>query len=350
MTGLVREVDVSEPAWAQFVDSQPTANAFHTPAWTRLLSDCYGYRASALAMADSHGQIVAGLPLLRVRRPLLAEQAISLPFTDSCPPLLGTGETASQLARLLVDWRMHTRPSGVRLLVRSGLPPVAGWVQRQVAVIHTLKLSSDVDKVFRSFKRTQVQQCIIKAERDGVTVRRGESFQDLMVFYKLHTLTRRRLGAPVQPLRFFRLIWERLLAQGTGFVLLAFHGNTPVAGAVFLTGNGTLIYKFSASDQRFWRLRPNNLVLWTAIRWACINGFALLDFGRTDLDNTGLREFKNGWGTTEHALMYSALGPDRGTAPSALTREVRQLLGSTIQRSPPWVCRLAGELLYRYAT
>jgi hypothetical protein len=47
--------------------------------------------------------------------------------------------------------------------------------------------------------------------------------------------------------------------------------------------NGSLIYKYSASDPAYWRLRPNNLLLWRAIQWACENGYHTFDMGRTDL-------------------------------------------------------------------
>src|SRR5436309_15395992 len=87
VSGALREVDVDDARWAQFVNSQPTATPFHYPHWARLVADCYGYRSSALLLDDGQGQIVAGLPLVRVRRPLLGERGVSLPFTDNCPPL-----------------------------------------------------------------------------------------------------------------------------------------------------------------------------------------------------------------------------------------------------------------------
>ena len=103
-------------------------------------------------------------------------------------------------------------------------------------------------------------------------------------------------------------LWSRLIKSGLGFVVLAYKDSTPIAGALFLAWNGTLIYKYSASDPLYWRYRPNNLVLWTAIRWGCEHGYHLMDFGKTDLANQGLRDFKSGWGATETPLIYSYIG------------------------------------------
>ena len=119
-----------------------------------------------------------------------------------------------------------------------------------------------------------------------------------------------------------------------------------MAAAVFFQWNGTVVYKFGASDPEFLRLRPNNLILWTAIRRACQEGAHEFDFGRTALENEGLRRFKSGWAATEIPLTYGVLA-DRAPAPT--TDRARRALRPILQRSPAWAVRLAGEALYRYA-
>src|SRR5206468_2476638 len=213
--------------------------------------------------------------------------------------------------------------------------------------VRVLRLASDPADVFRRFHRSQVQQRIVKAEREGVTVRRGRSKEDLtQTFYELHLNTRRRLGVPIQPRRYFELLWERILAPGRGFVLLAYWNGIPIAGAVFLAWHATITYKYSASRQEFWKLRPNNLVIWGAIRWGCENGFHTFDFGRTEPGNEGLRSFKRGWGTAEAMLSYATLC---GREPTNARSRAAQMLRRPIQNMPPWFCRLVGELAYRHA-
>ena len=72
----------------------------------------------------------------------------------------------------------------------------------------------------------------------------------------------------------------------------------------------------------------------------------MLDFGRSDLHSTGLRQFKSSWGANEVPLVYSRLGAARGAAGDD---RLGSALGFVIRRSPRLVCRFAGELLYRYA-
>ena len=82
-----------------------------------------------------------------------------------------------------------------------------------------------------------------------------------------------------------------------------------------------------------------------AIRWACEAGFQSFDFGRTEIENEGLRAFKSGWGAHEIELPYTYFSEDEPKPESALRD---RLMGATIRRSPTFVGRLVGEALYRH--
>ncbi len=333
--------DLTDPRWLAFVQSQPEATIFHHPAWANLLAESYGYRPFALIQTDVDGSIEAGLPMMEVRSSITGRRFVSLPFTDYCQPLARNAEGLAWLTANLSGWQQSTRAR--RIEIRGEVLRMAGAYLSPVGVRHLLTLETDSDQVFRRFKRTQVQQPIQKAQRDGVQARISRSPDDLAIFYRLHWQTRQRVGTPVQPKRFMARLWTSLIESGLGFVVLAHNDSQPIAGAVFLTWNRTLIYKYSASDPAHWKLRPNNLVLWTAIQWGCEHGYHLFDFGKTDLDNQGLRDFKSGWGATEVPLIYSYIGDVPLNHTAGLTKRA---LSKLIQHSPPIVCQTIGELLY----
>jgi CelD/BcsL family acetyltransferase involved in cellulose biosynthesis len=327
--------------WQRFAECHPDATVFHHPAWSRALAAAYGFKATVLMQRDADGTVTAGLPLLEVRRSLRGRRFIALPFTDYCPPL-ATGPTSlAQLTTGLLGFRQRTRAR--QLTVHGALPPDPGIRVVTRAVRHVLPLECSPEQFLERLKSTPLPRAIRKAQREGVETRVSRSREDIEIFYRLHLQTRRRLGVPVQPKRFLELVWSHLIDQGLGFVVLATKERQPIAGALYLAWNGTLIYKFGASDPRYWELRPNNLVMWTAIAWGCEHGYRQLDFGRSDLDNPGLRDFKRRWGAAELPLRYSYLAaqPPRsrsGLATGFMTR--------MIQASPPIVCRALGELLY----
>jgi CelD/BcsL family acetyltransferase involved in cellulose biosynthesis len=341
----LRRIGLDDEAWAQLVASDRCALAFHHPAWARMLGECYGFRAFALALANDEGRLIAGVPLLETGGRLRGRKWISLPFTDICPPLVvGDGDLQARLeaeidaARLeagIDSVELRATPAGDRALIRpSGLR-------------HTIQLEPDPDSVFLRLKR-DVRRAIRFAAKGGVVVTRSEREEDLtQTFYGLHTETRRRLGVPVQPRRYFSLLWRRVVKQGLGFVLVARVKDRPVAASVYLPWNRTLIAKYSASDAAAWSLRPNNAVLWHAISCACEEGYSTLDLGRTDAGDEGLREFKRRWDAEEVPLVYGMLGRARASGSGA--ERLARLARPFIQRSPLFVCRGLGKAFYRYA-
>lgn len=344
MTHDVEVLNAADPRWAAFLDARPEATVFHHPNWSRVLAESYGYRPALLAWTSARGVIEAGLPIIEVVRPLRGRRWIALPFTDYCPPLLGDPartDISEQLAALARSSRLDA------LEVHAELPVRPGIFNYTEAVRHVLPLCPDPAQLYRRLGKGH-QRNIRKAEQAGLSVSIGMSEREIEEFYALHLRTRRRLGVPIQPRRFFDLLARHILTQDLGFVATARLGEVPIASAIFLGFNGTLIYKYGASDDRYWEYRPNNVLFWSLIRWACVRGYETFDWGRSDLADEGLRRFKSGWGAEEVPLVYTTIAsarPARGRRPGRL----RGLMSAVIRHSPPLVCRTAGECLYRFA-
>lgn len=333
----------TDPAWSSFVESCPGASIFHHPAWLRLLQDQYGYELCAICVRDRQGDVAAGLPLAKIRSLLTGSRLVALPFSDVCGPLIradGAERRAAQLVQAVQD---EQRRAGTDLEIRDRLAlPGASIGDRFYQ--HILQLDPDFPSVESGFEK-QVKRGIRKAVREEVSVERATDRAALDEFFRLHVRTRRHLGVPTQPRSFIRR-FVRLFDEDLGFVLTARWQGRPIAAAVFLSYNGTLTYKYGASDRRFLGKRPNNLLFAEAIRWGCANRMTVLDFGRTDSDNEGLRSFKRSWGADERPLLYTRLAPsEHQTRRDRAARPLRYL----IQHSPPVVGRLLGAALYRHA-
>ena len=332
------QLDLQDERWLTFVSSRPETLPFHHPAWAQLVGDAYGFDQFALSVLDGDNRIVGGVPVVDVKSRLGRRRWVSLPFTDHCPPLVGERDAA----RLLNAIELARTGAGVASVeVRGRLQ--AATVETD-AVIHVLPLDDDPALTERHF-RASVRRNIRAGVRRGVVIRRAEARRDLVQsFYDLQVQTRRRLGLPAQPRRFFASLWDRIFDRELGFLLLAHVGRRPVAGAVFLTWNGTITFKYGASDAAFWSYRPNHVLFAEAIQWACTNRFRRFDFGRTSTADEGLRRFKLSWGPGEAPLVYTMLGPPRRPH----SQWSKALLARAIRRSPSWVVRASGELLYRY--
>ncbi len=156
---------------------------------------------------------------------------------------------------------------------------------------HVIELECGEDALFKRLDGA-VRRGIRKSEDAGLRAEFSTSLEAVREYFALHCLTRRRHGPPPQPFRLFHNIARYVLAEGHGFVATARLGQKPLAASVFFHSSSEAIYKFGASDYAFQKLRPNNLVMWEAIKRCTANGFARLHLGRTSLANEGLRQFK----------------------------------------------------------
>jgi CelD/BcsL family acetyltransferase involved in cellulose biosynthesis len=334
-------LDHDDPNWLAFVSDREDALPFHHPGWIETISRSYGYRPFIVALTRADGDLAAGLPVAEVDTALRRRRWVSLPFTDYFPPL-ASGENA--LALVAAVDAARTAEGVSRLDIHAEVP---GGIPAGAAVRHVLALKPDVDFILAGLRHNHLRN-VRKSERSGLVLRRAQTRSDVVDrYYDLHLRTRRRLGVPTQPRRFFARLWTEVLEPGQGFVLLALDRDRPVAGAVFLTGGKTVVYKYGASEPSSWPLRPNHLIFFSAMRWGCENGFDRFDLGRTDLQDEGLRAFKAGWGATEEPLVYTSFG--ESVRPPAAHPNIRRVTRTLVRHAPPALSRLAGAILYRHA-
>jgi hypothetical protein len=334
---------ISDPAWFDFVSKQENANIFHHPAWAGLLAECYDYQPFVLTEKGKNGQVRGGIPFIDVNSKLTGRRWVSLPFSDFCTPLY----TSPSVLESLVEYLLAQSGQGVipRVEIRSDISGKNSIYHEKIFVWHKLRLLDNSEEVFQKFHKTRVRDKIQLASRRGVEIRWGTRNSDIMIFYNMLVKTHHRLGCPTQPKHFFNLIWERIIEKGLGFLLLAYYLNKPIAGTVYIHNQSVLTAKYNASLPEYWRLRANNLIYWSAIKWGCENGFTSFDFGRTEINNQTLRNFKSGWGTTEQPLIYSIITDKQSNATKGWSKEIMNFV---IRNSPSIISRLVGEMLYKH--
>jgi CelD/BcsL family acetyltransferase involved in cellulose biosynthesis len=337
----VQRISIADSRWRDFVTARADATPFHEPAWASLLGECYAMDVFALVEIDESDRVRAGTPVAAAPRlPGRPRRLVSLPFTDALAPLVDPPEER-RFAEAADSFRRAQRLA--RIEFRGGLDGARAGLA--AAVIHTLPLDGGPEALLDRFSKGK-RRDVRAADRQALTARHADAEHDLTeTFYRLHLETRRRHGVPVQPKRFFKLLWRRILEPGHGFALIAEDAGVPIAGAVFIVGHGRIVYKYSASDVSRRNQLSTDLLIWTAIQKACGDGLRAMDFGRSEVTAEGLRAFKSRWGAVEEPLVYSAVGDGADTGGSGTPG----LAASMLRRSPKFVTRAVGELLYRYA-
>lgn len=328
--------------WENEISAHPDAGFFHGSAWARVLHKTYGHRPLYLRCA--RGRDAAALvPMMEVASPLTGRRGVCLPFTDICAPLVFDDAAAPELLDKL---REFGRERGWRHFETRGRSAMPADAQPATSFFgHTLDLRPGPDKLFAGFWGT-VRTAIRKAERSDLRAQISHSREALHDFYRLHAQTRHRKGVPPQPLSFFTHIWEEIIKPKLGFVSLVLRSAQPIAAAVFFCrAAGQAVYKFSASDDAFQKLCPNNLMMWEAIRFLCDQGAQSLHFGRTSLGHEGLRKFKLAWGAQEESMAYYRFDLPRANWAVA-SDKASGMHNALFSRLPLALNRLAGTLIY----
>ena len=331
------------PGWDERLACHPDATVFHTAAWARVLSETYRYKPLYFTAAEDD-RIVALLPFMEIQSWLTGKRGVSLPFTDECAPLLPDGNGCGSAIDHVVDF---AGSRGWRTLEFRGR--VRGMGNFPVAVeylSHVLDLAES-EEALSSRYRPNVQRNIRKAERNGIEVESDRTPLGMRKFYRLNCLTRRDHGLPPQPVLFYENLRKHILEKDLGTLLLARYKGKTIAGAVFLHFGRKAIYKYGASDRHHQHLRANNLVVREGIRVLCGRGIRTLTFGRTDLAQEGLRQFKLSWGARETRLQYFRFDVRSKTW---LTRQKTRVppWEGVISKMPIPVLRLVGGIAYRH--
>jgi hypothetical protein len=329
---------LDHPDWDARLTRRPDFSFFHGAAWTKVLVETYGFTPAWLAAENSL------LPLMEVDSWLTGRRGIALPFTDDCGPLC---ETENDFQRLFQNAVELGRSRGWKSIELRGGRKFSGEAPASLSFYgHSLNLVAAESLLFGRMDGS-ARQAVRKAEKDGVTVEVSQSEAAVRDFYALQCRTRKRHGLPPQPFGFFLNIWRHILSQNQGMVVLASERGQKIAGAVYFFLGGRAIYKYGASDFRRQHLRPNNLVMWTAMKWLAGNGVTALHLGKTSLAHEGLRRFKLNLGAVEQRVEYVKFDLKANRFVTE-TDGVAGWHNRVFRALPVFMSRLAGELLYKH--
>ncbi len=329
--------------WDDILQRHGDTGIFHSSVWARVLSMTYGYKPIYVTLWEGH-QLRFLLPMMDVRPFGAARRGISLPFSDYCQAFVDTDIAELPLFTILSELG---RERGWRYIeLRGDEIPQPNTMPSTVFSTHTLELTRPLAKLREGFRQNMKRNIRI-AEKGKVSIVRSNSMEAMGSYYQLHCLTRKRLGLPPQPRRFFDNVFREIVLQNLGDIFLAYVNGQPIAGAIFFFFDKEVIYKFSGGDVMQRALCPNHLLIWQAIQYYQNIGMERLCFGRTDISDQGLIHFKRGWGTEEKLINYYRydLVERRFIRQKKLASPV---VRDVMRKLPTTALRAIGELTYKY--
>lgn len=317
----------------------------HHSAWLNVLTATYGHEPFCLTLeSDETGEIEGLIPFIAIERFLTAKRLVSLPFTDSCDPIL-PGLKGEDLMEFIL--REYPDIDYIELkLLNNHIDLFSNLKKTQCYLTHLLDLESEPDDLLKSFHNTSVRQRIKRAERNNLKFRISTDEKDLQKFYQLLTGVRRKHGLPPQPYAFYKNMWQFLRPHGFLHLPVVEYEGKIIAAAILVQFKDKFHLKYSASDFDYLKLCPNQMLIWECIKMAHNAGARYFDFGRTAWANRSLLEFKDRWAAKRHPFTYCYYPKDMADeCTDGLSRKVFAAMNRYL---PASVLQLQGRLLYPY--
>jgi serine/alanine adding enzyme len=307
-----------EPAWDEYVKGHPDGTHCHLTAWGRIIKETYNH-AGYYLLARTGSKVVGVLPLVYLKGLMARGSLISMPFLDMGGVLGDSPEVEDQLLLKAIslanslktgvlELRHYELPGWTRQMNQAELISSKGFCEgegnpsyfiRQHKVRMLLPLPQEAETLTASFK-SKLRSQIRKPIKEGCDAVIGGS-ELVDQFYQVFAVNMRDLGSPVHTKRLFVKVLEEFPHETR--VFLVRKDGLAIAGSLVIGFRDTLFNPWASSLQRYGRMSPNMLLYWTMLEYACSNGFACFDFGRSSPDE-GTFRFKEQWGALPHILNW----------------------------------------------
>ncbi|MDN5214203.1 GNAT family N-acetyltransferase [Fulvivirgaceae bacterium BMA12] len=333
------------PDWNERMLEFEGYSIFYSSNWAQVLCEAYGYKPLYFTLTEGN-KFVGVLPVLEVDSFITGRRGVSLPFTDTCEPLVRDEKVFESLLEAV---RTHAKKNRWKYIEVRGGDRFFGDDTTPSSVFYEHRLPVVAAKSEEWLKKLQgaTRRNINRSVREGITSETSQSLEAIEAFYNLNCLTRKRHGLPPQPLNFFRKLHELIIQKDLGFVVNACFEGEVVASGVFLHFGDHIIYKYGASDFNYKKKRHNYAMFWQAMDSAYEKGLKNMSLGKTTTNNDGLRRFKLAWGAEEREVGYYKYSIKENQYVESHD-QVEGFHNSIFRNMPNPLLKLAGNLAYKH--
>lgn len=144
-----------------------------------------------------------------------------------------------------------------------------------------LDLADGAEAIFKRFSQTRRNE-IRKAEKGGaLEIKQLDNEDELAALYQIHVDWNKRKGNQPDTFDEQRRAFEQ---KNHRTIFIAKSEGKVIAGSYFrFCRGGAVEYAANNSLTEFQKLRPNDVIVWHAIKWACQNGFSHFSMGGAHL-------------------------------------------------------------------
>jgi len=279
--------------WDEFA-TRHTDLIFYQSIWSRVLKEGLGGQPLYFYLKDG-GEIVAGLPGVLLSFKIFKILYASIPYGH----LIGEKTYYSAFLQLLEKEFREKGIDQVRLTESPFSDSYSAESFKPISAKCTLLdlRGCDKEKIWEGYRKN-IRRDVRKAQRNGITVRSGDSIEGVNMFYKLYLASMERNRAIAKyPLHWFETLYEIMTKKELGAILIAELNQGPIAGVVLIYSPSSTHYFHNGSKHEFLKFCPNELLIHFALEEAIEKGNSFFDFMGSDPYDASLIRFKEKWGS-----------------------------------------------------
>jgi hypothetical protein len=290
--------NVREEDWETLLTNSPNSNIYHSPEWRCLLESTFNFKAKYFFSINDNGKVIAMLPLFYVKSKLSGNRLSSVPFSHICGPI-GSPAAFNDLISEAINLSNNLKID--YLEIRDSVI-FKNFVTRNLFSDYALDISQGFDQLRLGFDKS-TKRCIRRSIDNKITVETSRNIEDLIEFYELNCLTKRKKGVPGHSWSFF-LNMRNKFRDNFNLYLGKYKGEI-IAGKITLRFKDTILIHTGASNPKMVNSCVNYAIILKILEEGIANGYKCCDLGRASYDNVGLIQHKMKWGAIEQKMYYS---------------------------------------------
>ncbi len=347
MIGFLPEIRFSE--WDHFVDSHKSGTIYHLADWLNIVQRNFKVKPFILCEFDDD-TILGGIPLLLHNNLIRGKRLISITSAQSCNPLVKSQNQLDEMLDYLLWYskKEHIRFVQIRTDESFELKINKKCTEEKDYFTYILDLNTSYESLRQKYHRSCILKPLTKINSDRLRIVNTFEESCLKKFYRNYEMMRKEHGILPQPYRFFKDLVQTLSRKNMIDIFHVFFNETIISSVINLKYKDKYIYEYGATDKRFTNFHPSHLLIDYSIRTAISWGFKEFDFGRTDLSNSGLDNFKRRWGGRKSVFTYYYLWSDKIPAQKTELKS-SYILHYIISHTPQKIYHTLGPVIYKKA-
>lgn len=292
---------INRQSWSDFVKNHPQGNVFQTPEMYQVYQHAQNITPYIIAVVNN-GQ-VEGILLAQ-----WMSNGGKLAQWLTSRSIISGGPLAKDNDPVIIDLLLKTYNkllpiktiySEIRPIYDSatlfGYLSTRQWIRKGHYNI-LLSLNKDEDALYNQMHKERKRN-VQTAIKNGLTFREVTTHEEIKNVVTLLQQTYARKHVPISYLDMFDQVLD-IMGDYAHFIACYTSDGKMIGGQVRLCYKEMIYAWFAGSDETYFKLRPNDFLMWNAIVWAKERGFLVFDFGGGGEPGVayGVRDYKMKYG------------------------------------------------------